>query len=494
MTSGDGLQWTQIASPTTAWLHGVAFSGNGIVLVGDAGIVEIAGTYSISGKVTQNSAPLVGVGGVTITAHDTINLDDTVAVTAADGTYSVTGIGNSTYDVTPTFAPNVFNPIASTGIVILNANVTGVNFSMIAVHTLSGAVVFPGTVTPPYPVITINGTNASFPAPFLATTAPADGSYSGNLPAIGTWIITPAPTGTWVFNPSSASLPMTSDTVLNFQALAEADITGTLNVPCDNGNPITVTATAPGGFSFSVVVPSPYGAYTLPVAQNKTYTVTASGTGYDFNPLSTTVVVGAVAVPGINFTATAFWNISGTCYYSTDLGTTWLPLAGATVTAAPLSSTATTDAGGNYTLTHIPTGAAITVSATKAGYILVSGPIPGVMGCGNVAGIDFGFYPAYNVSGRILYNGTTAGVPGVTVTAIGVGGPYTATTAADGTYTLLNVYSPAAITVTPALAGFTFNPAMSLVLVVGTMTGIDFTATGIAADPGERGGIDRAIR
>ena len=82
-------------------------------------------TFSISGTVTLGAT---GLGGVTMTLSGAANRTTT---TAADGTYSFTGLVNGGYTVTPSLSGYVFTP-GNRPVNIAGANVTGQNFSVSA--------------------------------------------------------------------------------------------------------------------------------------------------------------------------------------------------------------------------------------------------------------------------------------------------------------------------------------------------------------------------
>lgn len=109
-----------------------------------------AATYSISGTITDGGAPLAGVTVTTGAVSDT---------TDGSGAYTLAGLANGTYTVTPSLSGYTFTP-ASRSVTVSGANVTAQDFA-------AAAVVAP-TVTPrtPLPVqlvhLTIGGTTYYF--------------------------------------------------------------------------------------------------------------------------------------------------------------------------------------------------------------------------------------------------------------------------------------------------------------------------------------------
>ncbi len=466
LTSVDGNTWQAQQGPTAAWLHGVAFSGFAVVAVGDGGTVVEATTYAISGTVTLNGTS-TGVAGVTVRATD--GLTPVSTTTAVDGTYTLAGLSGSTpYSVTPTPADPpaqqyTFQP-ASTDVNIGSADVTGINFSAIPNYSVSGIVTFPAGTPTPLPAVSI----AVSPSAGIFSYNDTTGAYSiAGLPA-GSYTLTPSLAG-YVFNPSKASVALSSSSVSqNFTAYAAVAISGTVTSACTLPADAKVTATG-GGMTFSGDASG--GAYSVDVAANQTYTVAASGSGFTFNPLSTSVAVGTSPVTGINFTGTGTYKITGTVIISgTSTG-----LGGVTVKAIgpgpTVVGTATSASNGTFTISGIPNGS-YEVTGTLSGYSIDTKS--STVDCGNVSNVGLTATPAYSVSGQVLYNGTAVGVPGVSVVA----GPATATTDSSGNYTLTGLVA-GDYTVTPTLTGFTFTPTSSAITIATqNLTGINFTAVG----------------
>jgi hypothetical protein len=82
-------------------------------------------TYSISGKVTKADGS--GVKNVEITVRDAQGVAVGIVYSDANGKYTLNGLANGTYTVTPSKLSKTFNP-TSRSVTISNANVTGVKF------------------------------------------------------------------------------------------------------------------------------------------------------------------------------------------------------------------------------------------------------------------------------------------------------------------------------------------------------------------------------
>ncbi|MFD0726501.1 S8 family serine peptidase [Lysobacter brunescens] len=78
------------------------------------------GSYSISGTVTNSAG--AGLSGVTV-SNGTVS-----ATTNSSGAYTLTGLANATYTLTPSLSGYTFTP-ASRSVTVNGANVTGINFT-----------------------------------------------------------------------------------------------------------------------------------------------------------------------------------------------------------------------------------------------------------------------------------------------------------------------------------------------------------------------------
>jgi hypothetical protein len=227
-----------------------------------------APTYSISGTVSD---PI----GVTITV--TGGTSNTGAITDASGKYTVTGLHDGNYTVTPSKQGYTFTP-ASTNITIHGANMTVTNFTAGAAvrANVSGAV--SGTWVEGVTITMSNGA--------IGTTASdAAGSYSFPGLASGvTYTFTPALAG-YTFTPASSTvdIPQASSAPVAVPAMSAAatiasySISGTVSYPVGmNTGPIAIRLIpCPGCSSVSGTVAESGGAYTVRGLQPGNYTVVA---------------------------------------------------------------------------------------------------------------------------------------------------------------------------------------------------------------------------
>jgi pseudomonalisin len=104
---------------------GISAYGNDVYLddVAVTGSGTGTPTYSVSGTVTLSGAGLAGV---------TVSTSGASATTAASGAFSLAGLANGTYTVTPSLSGYTFSPTSASA-TVSGANVTGVNFTATAV-------------------------------------------------------------------------------------------------------------------------------------------------------------------------------------------------------------------------------------------------------------------------------------------------------------------------------------------------------------------------
>ena len=247
-------------------------------------------------------------------------------------------------------------------------------------------------------------------------------------------------------------------------------ISGTVSGAILSGVTMTLSGTSSG-----TVTTDSSGNYTFIGLANGSYTVTPSLKGYTFNSVSEAVKVNGANITSINFTATANTNptysISGTVSGSI--------LEGVTVTLSGSGSgTVATDASGNYSFTGQVNGS-YTVTPSLAGYTFTPASMKITLNGANSASNNFTATvnpaPTYSIAGTVTLSGSGA-LAGVTMTLKGTHTTAT-TTDASGNYTFTGLAN-GSYTVSPSLAGYTFNPASTSVTINGAnATSYNFTAT-----------------
>lgn len=324
-----------------------------------------AGSFSISGKITTNGT--TGIAGVTVSTNSGL----ITTLTDVNGNYTLAGLIEGSYTVTPTKTGYLFNPLSQSSVNV-GPSQSGINFT--------------GTAT----AFSVSG----------QVTLSGGGALSG--------------------------------------------------VTLSDGQGHTTLTDASGN-------------YTLSGLAAGSYTLTPSKAEHSFTPANQAVTVGPDRT-GINFSATVFtYSISGRVTLSTGFA-----VAGVTLSDG-LGHSTTTDASGNYTLSGLTAGS-YTLTPSKAGFSSFT-PANRVVSVGpSKTAMDFvGTTPLYTVSGKVTTNGTT-GIVGVLVTD-GLG--RTATTAADGSYSLSGL--PAgSYTLRPLKVGFAMTPRTQAVTLSSNQT-VNFT-------------------
>lgn len=247
-------------------------------------------TFSISGTVSGAVAQ-----GVTMTLTGS-NTGSTT--TDASGNYSFANLGQGSYTVTPKLVGYSFTPV-NQQVTISNANVTGVNFTSMAVQTFS----ISGTVT-------LNGTGQSGVTMTLTgagsgtTTTDSNGNYTFSGLNAGTYTITPSKSG-FTYNPTNLTVTITTGNVTgqNFTAtpvVQTFSISGQVTASGVGQSGVTIALT---GQSTGSTTTDSNGNYSFANLSTGTYTLTPKLVGFTFTPTSITVQITNANITGQNFTS-----------------------------------------------------------------------------------------------------------------------------------------------------------------------------------------------
>ncbi len=215
----------------TAAKTGYTFSPSGLTaLVNGANVTgmnftatALGTSHAISGTVSGDT-----LSGVTITVTGAATAS---ATTDGSGNYSVTGLYDGSYTVTPSKTGYTFNP-ASSAVTVSGANIAGKNFVAAAnaasTYSITGAV--SGSVLSGV-AITLSGAGSA------TTTTNASGNYTFSGLVNGNYTVTPSMSG-YTFSPTSAAANVSGANIsgANFVATAspaaysQADLTGTWRI------------------------------------------------------------------------------------------------------------------------------------------------------------------------------------------------------------------------------------------------------------------------
>lgn len=423
-------------------------------------------TGTIAGLVTDalTGQPLAGATVVTSPATATVT-------TNAQGAYSIPNVPTGSYSVTASHAG--YNANSTTAVAVASLTVT-VN---LALTPQGGSIA--GIVTDASNGQPIAGASVTTQPPTSSVTTNAQGGYS--IPGIpgGTYTVTATRSG-YASNSATVGVTVGGTATAN---LALVPLPGTLSgvvTDASTGAPIanaTVTTQPPTvGASTNA-----QGAYTIPNVAAGNYTVMVSRTGY--TPGQTNATVG----PGQNATANvALAPIPGAIAGVVTNATNGTPLAGASVSTQPPTTTVTTNAQGQYSIANVPPGT-YTVNVSLAGYSSNSGAATVASSLTTTTNVALTPLPG-SITGLITDASTGQPIAGASVSTAPA--TSTVTTNAQGQYTIPNVpagnytvtatrtgYSPASgpVTVPPGQAA-TRNLAMS------TQPAYDGTWTGTTSD------------
>ncbi len=304
--------------------------------------------------------------------------------------------------------------------------------------------------------VTCNGTGLSGVTVALSgistgtTTTDNNGNYSFTGLSNGSYTVTPSIAG-YSCDPSSrdTTISGSNQTAVNFATSASISGQVTTNGAGLSGVTMTLSGTSTG-----TTTTDSNGNYSFTGLSNGSFTVTPSLSGHTFDPLSSDITITGPNQTDVNFATSA--SISG------QVTTNGTGLSGVTLTLSGTSTgTTTTDSNGNYSFTGLSNGS-YTVTPSLTDYtcdplsrdITITGP--------NQTAVNFA--TSASISGQVATNGT--GLSGVTMTLSGTS-TGTSTTDNNGNYSFTGL-SNGSYTVTPSLAGYTFDPLTRDITISGS--------------------------
>lgn len=403
---------------------------------------ELTGGYEVSGTVTFNGA---GLGGVTV------NVGTRVTTTAADGTYSVSGLAEGTYTVRPTRTDYSFTPQTRTVTVgpsreDIDFTASKVAFSIAGtIRLANGAPISGVTVT----------------AGDRTTSTTSSGGYVFTGLSAGAYQVSAFSSG-FTFTPASQTVQVGPDqSGIDFTGLSNQTPTYTLSgtVRLNGSGLAGVTLTA----GSRTTTTSANGSYTFVGLEQGSYLVTPSKPGYSFTPANRQVTLNTNAL-GIDFTAiVATYSVSGTIRFQ------GAGLPGVTVSVG--SRSALTDGAGHYALTGLTMGTYV-VTPQASGYAFTPASATLEVSADRT-NVDFTAVAAgFRVAGRVTRSGS--GVPGITLSV----GDRTVTTDAGGNYQVTDLVA-GGYTVRPTSPGYQFTPTARTVTVGPDRSEVNFSASAL---------------
>lgn len=182
-----------------------ATAGSGTLSIPNFQATALPASFSLSGQITLNGSGLSNVA-LAVTGSASANV-----LSVASGGYTVSGLGNGTYTITPTLAGYTFMP-ASLNVSINGANATGQNFAASQnMYSINGSVMAAGN---PLAGATIDGGALG-----TQTTDGLGNFVFANVPYGATFSLVPAMPG-YMLTPNSANGTITSNATIPFTATA----------------------------------------------------------------------------------------------------------------------------------------------------------------------------------------------------------------------------------------------------------------------------------
>ena len=388
--------------------------------------------YAISGTITGG-----GANGALITVSGGAN---TSVVSAANGSFMLSGLTNGSYTITPALSGYIFTP-ASAKVTVSGASVTGINFSSaLAVSTSVGV----DTMVSNDSGQSSYGTNTSVTSPPLSVRLGNElllAFVAAGDPGTGVQETVSSVSGgglTWTLVQRTNTQPGTAEI---WRAMTPVPLNG-----------ITVTA------NFSTAVPSS----TITVAVLGGVKVSGNGSGAigaigSGNAADWTPATASLVTMHNNSFVYGIGNDLGRCVNHS-------PDTGQTVVHEYFDPNCLSYWVQQQTSANPKAGTTVTIDETDPEVEYYNLSIVEIVP----------ILPTYSISGKISGSGGS----GATVS---LSGGSTASTVADasGNFTLSGVESNT-YTVTPSLLGWAFTPASTQVVVgSANVTGVNFTSTGV---------------
>ncbi len=251
------------------------------------------GPFTVGGTVTQSGAGVLGAtltlsgGGKTYTAK-----------TIAGGNFTVAGVPNGTYKLTPSMAGRTFTP-ASLDVTVDGANISGKSFTAVGPFTVSGTVTRTGASTALASVkLTLSGQSGTF----TATTA-ANGTYTIKGVPNGDYTLTPSKTG-HSFGPASLSVTVSGSNLTgkDFTGRPVFSVAGRITKGATGVAGITVEVSGADGIYRATT--TSLGYYTITGVPAGSYTVTPTTSGRSYTPSSRSIVITTGNQSNQNFSST----------------------------------------------------------------------------------------------------------------------------------------------------------------------------------------------
>ena len=465
------------------------------------------GTHSITGSVKRGDG--TGVPGVTLALTGGASRN---APTDAGGNFTLTGVADGGYTLTPVRLGYTFTP-PNLGVTVSGVAVAGQDFVAVQsagtesenndasaqANTLpdlpftadmftgslgsgTGYAANDGDATDIYKFAVAAPSRVTFSMAFNAVTGnlslyllSTNGStvLASSVTTNATETVTASLSSAGTYYVKCTRVSGYSDYTLAGSAQPTYSVSGKVTKLAGGAALANVTLTLAGNGLSLTAKSGSAGTFSIAGAPDGDYTLTPSLTGRSFTPPSRSVTVSGGNATGQDFAGEGPFTVSGTVFTTAGPG-----LAGATLalSSGGLSLTATSGTGGVFTVQNVPNGSYVLVCAAK-GRSFSPATIDITVASGNVGGCYFLGEGPFSVSGNAT---TTGGTPlaGVSLRLEGGGYSLTAATSALGKFTVSGAPN-GTYTLTPSSRGRTFTPANRTVAVQsGNVSGVNFTGEG----------------
>lgn len=477
MIQGSSHLYTTLTNEAGYWARSIAddvyevtFLKGGYSMSPDTMTVTVSGQASIAlpdvtglpGDALFNVQGTIIGGGVPIPGILVQTDKGQQAVTAANGTFVLSGLAPGDYVVTPISGDWMFTP-ASISVTVVNSDLSDLQFvasSTLDVHKISGYVKDSGGVGISGVSLRINDQYSQI------AISDGDGYYEFLNLGPGTYVVTPS-TITGTLAPTSQSITVVDSDVVaaDFiftQGAGLRKVSGTVTdgtdplygvyVRTDNNGITPVQTDATGKYTLML----PDGAYTI-FASKMSYTIPSVDITVAGSDLTGVDLVGTIS--GATHTISGYVMMAGA------------PVSGVTIRAGTYYGQ--TDSDGHFAVSGLRDGA-YQVFCGKTGYVFTPSPNWVTVNGADITGLSFEASLAssvFSISG-LVKDGSGNPLSGVLVFA----GTAQASTDAAGAFTISGL-SVGTYMVTPSLSGYLFSPeATSVSIVSEDITGVDFTA------------------
>jgi sugar lactone lactonase YvrE len=364
--------------------------------------------FSLSGTVHQgsNTGPVLAGATVTFAGKTT--------TTSSTGTFSITGIQPGTYTLTISKAGFATKTVPG---YVINQNLSGLQFYLTPVYTVSGTV-RQGSSTGPV----LAGATVSIAGKTATTTSTGTFSIAG-IPA-GTYTVTISKSGFTTKTITGFAVNSNRTGLVFYLSPAGFTVSGTVRDGSATGPVISGATVSIAGKSTTT---SSTGSFSISGIQSGTYTVTISKAGYVTKNI-TGLVVNSNRSGLVFYLTRGIYTISGTLRQGSSTGPV---LSGAKVSIA--GKTTTTSSTGTFTISGIVAGT-YTLTFSKSGYVTKT--ISGFVVDRNLGGLGYYLIGPYSMNGTIREGSATGPVvAGAKVTIDG----RSATTGSSGTFSLVGL-------------------------------------------------------